>query len=335
MRLLAVLFLIFNFKLYAKVISPEDEKILEQIRKSNTIKPLEKKKNKKDNFNKKARVVRDDSRILTESMSVNDRMDVMVCYNNPVIIKMGDTIDDQVNAVYIGNNKFFSAKKLEQNPRAVLVSVNEPITEKNGQFQTILWIERQGNKRSYIFNIIAEKCPDQGILPYPVEIIVEDKQGIVSKNQRILLSSDFITEITKGLPLDNSKNEVRVNGMITSANSDYIALGISLLFDYGKIPKRIKKPKFIFLDSLKLRIIDSKAEYLTYSSVSETNKLKETGNNLHALRFNLMLNSSKKYIYERKYVYALIVHEDLGYYQMVKIPLKELHDNLKNKGLEV
>lgn len=146
MKLLILLSLIFSFCLQAKVLSPEDEKLLQQIKNSELITPVKDKKGKKDNFNKKARVVRDDSRILTESMSVNDRMDVMVCYNNPVIIKMGDTIDDNVNAVYIGNNKFFSAKKLEQNPRAVLVSVNEPITQKNGQFQTILWIERQDRK---------------------------------------------------------------------------------------------------------------------------------------------------------------------------------------------
>lgn len=334
MRFLTTLLLIVSFSIHAKVISSEDEKLLEQLRQSKEIKP-NKKGDKKDNFNKKARVVRDDSRILTESMSVNDRMDVMVCYNNPVIIKMGDTIDDKVNAVYIGNNKFFSAKKLEQNPRAVLVSANEPITQKNGQFQTILWIEREGNKRSYVFNIIAEKCPSKGILPYPVEIIVEDKQGIVSKNQRILLPSDLITELTKGLPRKNSSNEVRLNGMLASANSSYVALGMSLLFPHGKIPKKIKKPKFIFLDSLKVRTLESKSEFLKFSSIGETNKLKDSGENVHALRFNVMLNVSKKYIYERKFAYVLILFEDLNYYQMVKIPLKDLHDNLKKKGLEV
>ncbi len=317
----------------AKKLTPDEERLLKMMREQNG-KVNVVNESKKQRFNSKLRVVRDDNRIMKVPMSIKDRVDLMTCYNSPTIIKFGESVDHKVNAVYLGNHKFFAAKKLEQNEKAVLISMTKPLDK--GNFQTTLWLERTGDKRSYVFNLIAEPCPSKGILPYPAEVVIEDKLGVVSKNQRLMIPSDLIMELSKGMPMKNDANFIRVNGLMATANSSFVGLSISIILKNTPGAKDskgnpiIKKPKFVFLDSLKVRTIDNDSKYLEHSSKGES-KI----NQLSTLRFDTLLNVDKKYIFERRFVYLMVLFEDLGYYQLVKIPLKDLHDDLRKKGFEV
>lgn len=317
----------------AKSLTKEEEDILKKI-KQNQLSPISK---KKDRFNKKVRVVRDDSKILRLPISVNDRVDLMICYNSPVVIKFDDSLKDEIVAVYSGNSKVYDVKKLPHNDKSVLVTlIEEPVED--GNFAVPLWVERKSDNRSYVFNLISEKCPTQGILPYPVEIIIQQKTGVVSKNQRLHIPSDLIYLIAKDNKRDNNRNFVRANGIMMTANSSFMGLSLSVIMKglpKGKLLKdknaiSMKQPRFVFLDSLKVRTIESDTMYLRDPSIGETNI-----NKLPTARFNIMLRLEKKYIFERKFVYVMIVFDDENYYHIAKIPLIDLYEDLRKNGLEV
>ena len=90
--------------------------------------------------------------------------------------------------------------------------------------------------------------------------------GVVGKNQGFLLPQGLIMSSLK--PSDEELNHIRVNGMMATANSSYVGLGICCLSNPPPKSENgqrlLKKPEFI-MDALKVRPLTAK-QYLAYSS---------------------------------------------------------------------
>jgi len=308
-------------------LSSEEEKILQEIRQGKTEVKKEDPKGV-NRANKKSRMKREDSRIMIEHMSVGDVLELKTCFGSPFRISFGESITDRISEGKLGNTAKFSADIDNNTRRSIYVTQKE---NDIGSVHTTLWLERNSDKRAYVFNIIGEPCPKNGLLQYPVEIILEDKVAFDNPKERVLLPTDFITEVTKNFPRKNDTNFISVNGMVVSANSTWSAIGVSIVLK-GVMPDQTKKlaPKFIVTDWAKTRVIKSVAEYLKYPSQAETDL-----NGVATLRFNLKVNIGKKQIIERKYIYLIIMYEDDQIYQIAKVPVYDMMMGLKDMGWEI
>ena len=310
-----------------KTLDPVELKILEEIRNG---KIIEEPKDEKgiDRINKKSRMLREDSRILIEHMNVGDILEVKTCFGNPFRISFGETVTDKISEAKLGNIAKFTQDINPDTRRSIIIAQKE--AEPNGSVHTTLWLERASDRRAYIFNITGEPCPEQGLLKYPVEIIVENKVTYDSPHARVLLPNDFITETTKNYPRKNKANFFNVNGLVTSSNAVYSSISVSIGLKDLVTKTKMKEPKFIFTDWSKTRIIESHTEYLPYPSQAETDL-----NGIPTLRFNLKVKIGKKHILERKYVYLIVMYEDEKFYQIAKIPVYDMLMNLKDLGWEI
>lgn len=300
-----------------------------------------------ERYNSQLRVYRDTNRIISLKMSPNDEVNIKFCYKAPVMIEFGETIRSKIERIEMSNRKVIDSKMLKGN-RSVLVSMIESIeklTETEGKessiggsWETRMWVERSSDKQDYVFNLIGEKCPLNGKMKYPSKVIIEDREGNNSKDNKLLIPTDYITELTKNTLRDNTRNGFKANGMATLPNSIWHSISVSLSFKELPINIRkkdenyyVKMPKFIVLDSNKEFEIQHKLEHLNYSSKRETQERK-----IPVSRYNLKLQITKKYIYEKKYIYVIVLFEDEEYHQFVKIPVKDLYEqriDKKKRGL--
>lgn len=308
-------------------LSPEEEKILKEIRDNKGAVPEANQKGI-NRINKKSRMVREDSRILIEHMSVGDIYEVKTCFGNPFRISFGESVTDRISEAKLGNIAKFTQDINPDTRRSILIAQKE--AEAEGSVHTTLWLERASDKRAYIFNITGEPCPPKGLLKYPVEIIIENKQAFDNPHARVLLPTDFITELTKNFPKKNDANFISINGLVTSANATYSSIGVSIVLKNVTTQTKMREPRFIVTDWSKTRIIESHSEYLVYPSQAESDK-----NGLPTLRFNLKVKIGKKQITERKFIYLLIMYEDDKYYQIAKIPVYDMLMGLKDLGWEI
>lgn len=306
-----------------ETLDPEEEKILQEIRTQN-IKEPEKKGITR--INDKYRIKREDNRILVEYMNVGDVYEVKTCYGNPFRISLGDTVQDKIFEVKLGNIAKFDYALEEQNRNSVVVSQK---TAAASSIHTTLWLVRNSDKRAYVFNITGEPCPSEGLYKYPVEIIIQETT-VQADRKRVLLPTDFLTEITKNYPRKNESNDIFVNGLITVGNTNFSSMGVSIVLKNTGAKKKMVEPKFIALNWSKTSVIDLEQEFLTYSSQAETDL-----NKLPTLRFNLRLKIGKKSIIERKKIFLLVVYEDEKYYQIAEIPMEDLLKKLKETGWEI
>ncbi len=327
---------------FIKNLTPEEQSILNSIKhKDIRLSSIKSATNEDapDRINSKLKVYTDSNRIIRVKMSVNDETIVKFCYKSSVMIEFGDSMSKLEN-VEISNDKIVQAKMLKGN-KSIMIGLTESIEKLTGEtgsglggnWETTMWVERSSDKQDYVFKLLPEKCPTSGLMPYPSKIIIEDREGNNTQEDRILLPTDYIVELTKGTPRLNNKNYIKVNGFTTKPNSLWHSLSISV--GHKDPPTNIKqkgndlfikKPKFIFLDSNKQFLIKSRSEFLSTQSLLETNKeLRPTS------RFNIMIELSKKYIFEKKYIYMILQHEDENYHQFVKIPIKKLFEKHANK----
>lgn len=309
-----------------EALSPEEQKILNEIR-DGKVQPVPESKGI-NRINKKSRMVREDNRILIEHMSVGDIYEVKTCFGNPFRISFGESVTDRISEAKLGNIAKFTQDINADTRRSILIAQKEP--EESGSVHTTLWLERASDKRAYIFNITGEPCPTQGLLKYPVEIIVENKQTFDSPETRVLLPTDFISETTMNFPRKNDSNFISVNGLVTSANATYSSIGVSIILKNITTQTKVREPRFIVTDWSKTRIIESHQEYLTYPSQAESDK-----NGLPTLRFNLKVKIGKKHITERKFIYLIIMYDDEKFYQIAKVPVYDMLMGLKDLGWEI
>lgn len=296
-----------------------------------------------DRFNSKLKVYNDNNRIVRLKMSVNDVLTTKFCYKSPVMIEFGNSVRTKIERVQISNRKIVDAQMLKGN-RDLLISMVTSIEDLakedeailNSAWETTVWVERASDKEDYVFKFIAERCPSNGIMPYPSKIIVEERTGTSSPDDNLLISSDYITELTKNTERRNGRNYFKVNGFDSRPNSIWHSMSVSI--GYKNLPKSIKKvdgrhmikkPKFIVLDSNKQFEIKNSSNFLKYSSKKETDV---TG--VPTSRYNMMLQLTKKYMFEKKFVYMIVLYEDEDYHQFIKVPIYDLYKKFMEKKNE-
>lgn len=304
-------------------VTPEELRIYEEMKKGNI--PVKENKGIK-RVNPNYRIKRGDSRIVSEFAGVDDIHEIKTCFGNPLIISFGQSIKDKILFVKNGNPAKFSHEVEVSNHRSVTISLNTPA---DGSVQGHFWIYRDSDNRRYNFRLIGEPCPSEGIYTYPVDVIIEESATYNSPSQRVLLPTDFLIETTKNYQRNNGYALINVNGLLTTASARFTTLGVSIsLKDFNG--KKMREPRFIVLNWSKTHQYEVTQEYLPLSSQAETDL-----NKIPTLRFNLRLGLTKKQIVEREYIYLIVMYDDEEKYQIAKVPLKDLLNQLKETGWEI
>ena len=305
-------------------LTPEERTIYDELKKG-VVAVQEKKGINRVNSN--YRIKRGDNRIVSEFTSVDDVHEIKTCYGNPIVISFGKSIPDKISVVKNGNVGKFSHEVEPSTSRTVTISLNAPA---DASIQGHFWIFRERDNRRYNFHVIGEPCPSNGIYTYPFDITIEESKEYAGTMDRLLLPTDFMSEVTQNYRRDNAQNFVNTNGLMTTATGTYTSLGVSISLKDYKGQAEVREPRFIAVNWSKTSKIGLSQEYLPFSSQGESDL-----NQIPTLRFNLKLEYAKKNIIERKIIYLIIMYDDTKTYQIAEVPLMELLKQLKDKGWEI
>jgi hypothetical protein len=284
-------------------------------------------------YNNMMKMMYNNNGIISIPMSPTaDILKVKMCYKSPLMIELGESIGGTISSITTSSKAIVDFKEVKGKRKVIFSLVNKI----DKTWENTFWIERSIDKKDYILKIFAEKCPLSKTQEYMSKIILEEKKGLHSKQSELLSPADYMAKITKGTPRDNLRYSFKVNALTSHSDSTWHSISVSI--GYKEMPKNtinkdgdiyIKTPEFQVLDYNRIITIDSKATLLPESSILESRK---SGIPVH--RFNLMVNLTKRYIYEMKYVYLLIQFED--FHKLIKLPVRKLFEkSIKDKNYRI
>lgn len=281
---------------------------------------------KKRSYNENFKILRDDKRIMTLQMNVDDVVKTTVCFNSPLRVVLGASTGDKISQAIV-DDRIFSDPEVSKDERSVYVVMKQPIKKQDEVWKTGLRVIRQSDSRAYFFAIEMIACPPEE-MDLPTEIVVNRKETVTKMNDQLLAPEDFITELSFGFPRKNKENILDVYDGIVLAGSEWQVLSISVKI--GNPNKTRLGADIVFLDSLQIRELESSFKYIPISSKKVTDDT-----NVSTLRFTASVKVNKRYVMERNYIYMMFIDHEGKYYQYAKIPLKDLFEKKNYEGYEL
>lgn len=268
-------------------------------------------------------IERDSGKIVTRTMSVNDALNVKICYNAGVTIALDHDIQDEFQRVILDESQFFSAQQFENN-RGVFVALKKEIPP-GKYWESAIRLVRKSDDKTYLVNLIGVSCPG-GLVPYPKVIYLREHFGHIGSNNKVLTPEDTIIQMSKGMPRIQ-KNRIRVYDMVASSASNWLVFGIEVQYPENS---KMTVPKMVILDSLQVNKLGSKLEYLPLPSKKATEI-----RGVPTLRFKLSVNVGKNYILRKRYLHLMYLDEEVGHYQYVRVDTLPYFLSLVRRGFEL
>lgn len=321
-------------------LTKEEQKILDEYRRGEIAKEENKNPNKKKSFNDNMKINRGDNRIVEEILTPGDALLIKTCHANQVRVSFPSDTSDVIFQVAIGNPEIFGVVESDAHPNSKIFHLKKPV---EGTVYSPIWIFRSSDKRPYVINAIGEPCPEEGLLPYPMDITIREHESVsfVGKRPRLLnkplIPTDFLAEIARGTVRKNDINNINLNGVIGGGTSKTTILSVSIpltshvSYPFKGLKKlKIQEPEFIVINKLMTRQIQAEQTYLSHSSQLETDK-----NGFPTIRFSLSIGIDKKKIYEDENIYLMVLYPDLNVHQMVEVNLKKMLEQFSKSGGEI
>jgi len=273
-------------------------------------------------------VERDSSKVIFKKMSINDSLNVKMCFNAGVQIVLDDDISTTLQTALLDDKIFFDAQPFENN-RGVYVRLKQPIP--NGSYwESSVRLIRKSDDKSYLVNLFGLPCPT-GPYPFPKVIYLKEKYSGLTQKNKILTPEDTIISLSQGLPRIK-KNRIRVYDMVASSGSDWVVFGVEVQFpsrtsaDFDKDLKKYWK----LLDNLQVNEKKVDIEYLPIQSEKATQF-----RGIRTMRFKITANINKNYILNNRFLHLMYVDKEEGHYQYVRIDTLPYFLSLKKRGFEL
>lgn len=272
------------------------------------------------------RINRDDRRIIDAHISTNDSVEAFICFGNPLRIHFANDREEKFSSVGMSDNQMYLSGAVSEDRRSAVISVQSPLP-KDKFWRGSATLVRESDGESYKVFLTATYCP-LNMDDYPSEIRIHKRGGKRTVGQPFMNPADFITEITKGRERVNA-HKVEANIMVATSGVNKIAQPLTIM-PSGGVKRDAFNFKLVYLDSLQIQQIPSQTQYLKWASKRASRKAGRP-----VIRLNSHISVGKKYIWEREYVYLLLIDLDRDTYQHIKIPLKSQYMKLQKMGFEL
>lgn len=314
-------------QVYFDELSEEQLKKLELIKKSKSTSALiNRKASVRTEVNPNLEVTRNDPRVVSVNMSVNDTVNTKICYASPLRILLDGDREKIGNYGLSENSAFFSAA-LGPDKRSVVVSVKKEVPRDGSVWPGFLSIYRDSDSKGYNINLEATACPAlERRGNYPQELRITPLNEKVDRlNQPLLNPRQFLTELTYATP---RKHIHKVKVGLMEAHSNYSKVHLPITIEVEKDESR-KSWDFevSIVDSLQIQRFPSKTQLVKYSSIKESRI-----NKTLTFDLNSVISVPKKYIKERSIINLIIVDRDKSVHYHGQINLREHYEILKSTG---
>jgi len=281
---------------------------------------------KKKRSNPFFKINRDDRRIVDAHISTNDSVEAFICFGNPLRIVFANDREESFSNVGMSDNQVYLSGSVSEDKKSAVISVQNPLP-KDQFWRGSATLERASDGQGYKVFLTATYCPSN-MDEYPSEIRIHKRGKKRVVGQPFMNPADFITELTKGRERKNI-HKVKANIMVATSGVNKVAQPLTIIPSGGVLRDSFNF-KLIYLDSLQIQQIPSKTQYLKWASKKASQELGRP-----VVKINSLIEVGKKYIWEREYVYLLLVDLDRNTYQHIKIPLKTQYQQLQKMGFEL
>lgn len=273
-------------------------------------------------------VERDSTKVISKKMSVNDSMNLKICFNAGVQITLDEDITTTLQTVILDDKIFFDAVPFDNN-RGAYVRLKQPVPE-GMYWESSIRMVRKSDDKSYLINLYALPCP-AGVYPFPKMVYLKEKHSVLNKTSKVLTPEDTIIALSQGMPRVQ-KNRIRVYDMVASSGSDWVVFGVEVQFPNRKttnFEKDLSK-YFKILDNLQINNIGTAIEYLPIQSDKATQ-----ARGVSTMRFKVSVNIDKNYILNNRFLHLMYVDKEEDHYQYVRVDTVPYFLSLKKRGFEL
>ena len=272
-------------------------------------------------------VERDSSKIIKKKLSVNDTLNIKLCYSSGASVSLDEDVQGEFQRIILDDKTFFDAIDFE-NHRGVYVKLKQPIDD--GKFwESAIRLVRKDNDKEYVINLIGVSCPP-GMNPFPKVYYLQEKYPTISgKSTNVNTPEDNLIELSQGFPRKN-KNNLTVYDMVARSGSDWAILGLQLELESGVEITPEGPFQFKVIDNLQISEIQTRIQYLPLQS----EKAGQSASRPIA-RFKLVVNLNKQYFLENRYFYIMLVNKNEKYHQYIRVDSLPYIVSLRKRGFDI